>query len=114
MSLTGTPGSHANGTGYACLLSDSVHDWDTPMTDENYGKCDVCRYCAHSGDAWECTLHGKRVEPKGSCGAYRPGCCENCGFCRIEDGNGFCERTGEEVFVLGVCDFYDPSGRITQ
>ena len=84
------------------------------MTDENYGKCDVCRYCAHKSDSWECGLHGKPVAPKDSCGAYRPGCCENCNHCTVTDGNGICGRTGEEVFVLGVCDFYDPSGRRTQ
>ena len=84
------------------------------MTDENYGKCDVCRYCSHKGENWECGLHGKSVAPKDSCGAYRPGCCENCSHCTVTDGNGTCTRTGEEVFVLGVCDFYDPSGRRTQ
>lgn len=83
------------------------------MTDENYGKCDVCRYCNHSGDDWSCTLHSKPTDPKGSCGAYRPGCCENCSRCEIVNGDGICRKTGEEVFILGVCDDYDPCARRT-
>ena len=78
------------------------------MTDENYGKCDVCRYCAHKGDSWECGLHGKPVAPKDSCGAYRPGCCENCG----SFSEGVCGRTGEEKYELDVCSDYDPSGSL--
>lgn len=83
------------------------------MTNERYGKCDVCRYCSHSGDDWMCTAEGHKVEPKDSCGRYRPGFCENCSHVCMEGDDATCRLTGEEVFVLGVCDNYDPCARRT-
>ena len=82
------------------------------MTDERYGKCDVCRYCSHSGDDWICTAENRPVKPKDECARYRPGCCENCS--RADVGKEVCTLTGERIFLLGVCDRYDPCGRRTQ
>ena len=82
------------------------------MTDERYGKCDVCRFCNHEGDVWTCTAEDRPVKPKDTCARYRPGCCENCSFADIS--KEVCGRTGEGIFLLGVCEDYDPCGRKSQ
>ncbi len=81
------------------------------MTDERYGKCDVCRYCVHSDDDWACMVNNRLVKPKDSCPRYRPGFCENCSHAEISFGEGKCKLTGEGIFLLVVCDRYDPCGR---
>ena len=48
----------------------------------------------------------KPTEMDGTCGRYRPGCCENC----KQYVSGVCERTGQEMFELDVCSDYDPAG----
>ncbi len=82
------------------------------MTDERYGKCDVCRFCSHSGDDWICTAEDRPVKPKDTCARYRPGCCENCSYADVS--GEVCRRTGEGIFLLSVCEDYDPCGRKTQ
>ena len=75
---------------------------------EAYRKCKTCRFCNHKGDLWVCVAEEKPTAPEGTCGRYRPGCCENCGMF----DRGVCRRTGEEMFELDVCTEYDPSGSI--
>ncbi len=82
------------------------------MTDERYGKCDVCRYCCHSGDQWLCTAEDRPVSPKDECARYRPGCCENCTHADVE--KELCTLTGDGIFLLSVCERYDPCGRKAQ
>ena len=74
------------------------------MTDESYRKCRTCRFCIHDGDRWVCMPGGEETEKDGTCGRYRPGCCENCS--RYDDG--MCTVKGVQVFELDVCDDYDP------
>lgn len=81
------------------------------MTNERYGKCDMCRYCVHDGDDWACMQKNQIVKAKDSCAGYRPGFCENCSYAEIQFGEGKCKLTGEGIYILGVCDDYDPCGR---
>ena len=82
-----------------------------PMSDERYGKCDVCRFCVNSDDDWACMVNNKVVHAKGSCPRYRPGCCENCSHAEISFGKAVCKLTGEETDILSVCNHFDPCGR---
>lgn len=88
-------------------------DWNPHMTDERYGKCDVCRYCVHSDEDWACMINNKVVSAKQSCPRYRPGCCENCSHATIEFGNAVCGITKQPTDILNVCDKYDPCGRLS-
>ncbi len=78
------------------------------MSNEAYRKCRTCRFCNHHGEMWICVAETRPTEPDGTCGRYRPGCCENCNS--FSDGK--CKLTGEEMFELDVCTSYDPSGSI--
>ena len=88
-------------------------DWNPHMTDERYGKCDVCRYCVHADEDWACMINNKVVSAKQSCPRYRPGCCENCSHATIEFGNAVCGITKQPTDILNVCDKYDPCGRLS-
>lgn len=81
------------------------------MTDERYGKCDVCRFCLHSEDDWACVMHKKVVNRKSSCNRYRPGSCENCSHADVKFGEAYCNKHKREVDVLDVCSDYDPCAR---
>lgn len=76
------------------------------MTNENYRKCRTCRFCRHADGMWVCTPDSVPTDLDGTCGRYRPGCCENC----LSFSKGICLRTGSEVFDLDVCSDYDPAG----
>lgn len=76
--------------------------------DESYRKCRTCRFCRHSGDVWACTPESRSTVPDGTCGRYRPGCCENCN----SFSGGICSKTGMQMFDLDVCSDYDPSGSL--
>lgn len=77
-----------------------------PMSNENYRKCRTCRFARHDGNGWACMPEGTPTDNDGTCGRYRPGCCENCNHF----SDGVCKKSGDEVYELDVCDFYDPSG----
>ena len=76
--------------------------------DESYHKCRTCRFCRHADGMWVCLADSRATTSDGTCGRYRPGCCENC----LSFTGGRCSRTGEEMFPLDVCSEYDPSGSI--
>ena len=57
---------------------------------------------------WVCLPESRATESDGTCGRYRPGCCENC----LSHSEGRCSRTGDEVFPLDVCSHYDPAGSL--
>ena len=76
--------------------------------DESYRKCRTCRFCRHAGDMWVCLPESRPTDRDGTCGRYRPGCCENCS----SYSGGVCGRTGEVMFELDVCSLYDPSGSV--
>lgn len=78
------------------------------MTNENYRKCRTCRFASHKGEEWRCMPEDRPTDNDGSCGRYRPGCCENCNHFSA----GRCVKKDEEVYELDVCDFYDPSGSL--
>ncbi|MCQ2069738.1 MAG: hypothetical protein MJZ68_01220 [archaeon] len=80
------------------------------MTNERYGKCDMCRFCVHSEEDWACMVNNIVVKAKGSCPRWRPGCCENCTHVEIKFGNAVCKLHNEATDILSVCDDYDPSG----
>lgn len=76
--------------------------------DESYRKCRTCRFCRHTDDLWVCIPESRQVDSDGTCGRYRPGCCENC----RSYSKGVCVRVGEERFSLDVCSDYDPAGSL--
>ncbi len=78
------------------------------MTNKAYRKCKTCRFCNHKDGMWVCVAEVRPTEPEGTCGRYRPGCCENCAMF----SEGICSRTGEEKYELDVCTEYDPSGSL--
>lgn len=81
------------------------------MSDERYGKCDVCRFCVHDGDDWACMVNNIVVNQKHSCARYRPGFCENCSHAEISFGEAVCKLTKRPTDILSVCEHYDPCGR---
>ena len=78
--------------------------------DKSYRKCRTCRFCRHADGMWVCVPEEKPTEMDGTCGRYRPGCCENC----KQYVSGVCERTGQEMFELDVCSDFDPAGSFSQ
>ena len=76
--------------------------------DESYRKCRTCGFCRHADGLWVCIPESKPVGPDGTCGRYRPGCCENCS----SYDKGVCSRTGGEAFPLDVCSDFDPAGSL--
>ncbi|MDR0523491.1 MAG: hypothetical protein LBG62_03625 [Candidatus Methanoplasma sp.] len=81
------------------------------MTGPGYLTCRTCRSCVRSLDVWACMHSSLPVDPGGSCGRYRPGCCESCRSLSLGEGGATCSATGEPTDRLSVCCLYDPCGR---
>ncbi|MDR0887676.1 MAG: hypothetical protein LBM39_00615 [Candidatus Methanoplasma sp.] len=81
------------------------------MTNDDYLKCKTCRFCIHSGEVWACSLTGSSTTKEGTCGRYRPGCCENCTGLVFTEGLPFCIVHDNATDTLNVCSDYDPCGR---